>query len=86
MWLQQRAAWVEFRPETRLACFLSAEESVRRFLREGRRFQVQLFPRGAALRQLQLLRGRLQLPEGDFWFEISYERDGSYEREGLLRT
>ena len=22
------------------------------------------------------LRGRLQLPEGDFWFELSYERGG----------
>jgi len=76
IWLERQAAWVEFHSETRLGRFAAAEVFVRRFLRAGRRFQVQLFPRGAALRQLQLLRGQLQLPEGDFLFELSYERGG----------
>ena len=40
----------------------------------GRRWQVQLPFRGAAFRQLQLR--QLQLPDGVFLFELSYERGG----------
>jgi hypothetical protein len=71
IWLERQAAWVEFHSETWLGRFAAAEVFVGRFLREGRRFQVQLLPRGVAFRrQLQLLRGRLQLPEGDFCLSI----------------
>ena len=75
IWLERQAAWVEFHSETWLGRFAAAEVFVGRFLREGRRFQVQLFPRGAALRQLQLLRGRLQARQGEFCFELSHGRE-----------
>ena len=67
---------MNFHAETRLGAYAAAEAFVHLYLRDGRRYQVQLPPRGAALRQLQLLHGRLQLPDGDFLFELSYERGG----------
>ena len=65
---------MNFRAETRLAgawAYAAAEDFLRLNLREGRRWQVQLPFRGAALRQLQLLRGQLQLPDGVFLIELS---------------
>ena len=67
---------MNFHAETRLGAYAAAEACVHLYLRDGRRYQVQLPPRGAAFRQLQLMRGRLQLPDGDFLFELSYERGG----------
>ena len=76
--LAGRASWVSFRAETRLGAwaFAAAEDFPRLHLWEGRRWQVQLPFHGAAFRQLQLVRGQLQLPDGVFLFELSYERGG----------
>ena len=65
-WLEERASWVNFRAETRLGAwaYAAAEDVLRLHLREGRRWQVQLPFSGAEFRQLQLLRGQLQLPDG----------------------
>ena len=68
--------WVELSRESRLGCYDTAEALVRRFLREGRRFQIQLLPRRVGtFRQLQLLRGRLQTRQGEFCFELSHGRE-----------
>ena len=46
IWLEVQMFWANFRAETRLGGFAAAEDFVRRCLREGRSFQVQLLPRG----------------------------------------